>query len=393
MTGTLGVAIMKRLGITVSILIGLCAGLFGQQPSIRNPQIDTETPEGQLIAQAGTSEDPAEKIKYLETFVEKYSDNANIGFVYLQLQGLYAADSNWDKVAEYGEKLLKIVPEDLEVRHNTVKALEGSGNWDKLHALLVETKPLAEKQKAAPKPADDDADVQTIWKNSVEYASGVVDYIEYSLYTSTLKITDPATKIKFMDALQEQYPSSKYKNQLPDFYVVAYQQLGDIEKMVGAMKDAVVANPGNEAYLFTLIQYHLGKDERAPAKGYAEQLLKAMESKEKPANMSEEDWAKHKALFTARANYMLGRITVLDAKNNNDFREARKLMLSAVDPMKAAAGQEWGIMAYMLGICYVKLDIGGDNIKSATAWMSTAASVENPYQAAARDTLSKIKGN
>jgi tetratricopeptide (TPR) repeat protein len=384
---------MKRVAITVSILLGLCGGLLGQQSSIRNPQIDTETPEGELIAQAGTSEDPAEKIKYLETFVEKYSDNPNVGFVYLQLQGLYAADQSWDKVAEYGAKLLAIVPNDLEVRHNTIKAYEGQQDFDKLHALILETKPIAEKQKAAPKPSDEDEDVQSIWKNSVEYASGVVDYIEYSLYTTILKITDPAAKIKYMDTLQEQYPETKYKSQLPDIYVVAYQQTGDIEKMVGAMKESVAVNPGNEAYLFTLIQYHLGKDEREPAKGYAEQLLQAMESKEKPANMGDEDWTKHKAVFTARANYMLGRIMVLDAKNNNDFREARKLMLSAVDPMKEAGGQEWGIMAYMLGICYVKLDIQGDNIRQATNWMATSAGVENPYQAAARDTLSKIKAN
>ena len=68
-TDTLGVAIMKRLAITLvftlAVLLGLGTGLYGQQPSIRNPQIDTETPEGQLIAQAGTSEDPAEKVKYL----------------------------------------------------------------------------------------------------------------------------------------------------------------------------------------------------------------------------------------------------------------------------------------------------------------------------------------
>jgi tetratricopeptide (TPR) repeat protein len=384
---------MKRLAITLCILPGLCAGLFGQQPSIRNPQIDTETPEGQLIAQAGTAEDPAEKIKYLETFVEKYAGNPNIGFVYLQLQGLYAADGGWDKVAEFGTKLLAIVPNDLEVRHNTIKAYEGKQDFEKLHALLAETEPIAQKQKAAPKPADEDEDVQTIWKNSVDYASGVVDYVEYSLYTSILKISDPAVKIKFLDTLRGQYPEGKYKAQLPDFYVAAYQQQGDIEKMAGAMKDAVAVNPGNEAYLFTLIQYHLGKDEREQAKGYAEQLLQAVENKEKPASTSDEDWAKHKTLFTARANYMLGRVMVLDAKNNNDFREARKLMLSAVDPMKEAGGQDWGIMAYMLGICYVKLDIRGDNIKSASAWMSTAASVENPYQAAARDTLSKIKAN
>lgn len=384
---------MKRLAITFSVLFGFGVALWGQQPSIRNPQIDTETPEGQLIAQAGTAEDPAEKIKYLETFVEKYSDNPNVGFVYLQLQGLHAGQEKWDKVAEYGAKLLAIVPNDLEVRHNTIKAYEGQQDYGKLHALLVETKPIAEKQKAAPKPTDDDEDVQSIWKNSVEYASGVVDYIEYSLYTSTLKITDPATKLKFMDTLREQYPETKYKAQLPSYYVSAYQQLGDIEKMVEAMREGVAADPANEAYLFTLAQYHIGKDEREQAKAHAEQLLQAMETKEKPANMSDEDWAKHKDLFTARANYMLGRIMVLDAKNSNDYREARKLMLSAVNPMKEAGGQDWGIMAYMLGICYVKLDIQGDNIRQATNWMATAAGIENPYQAAARDTLSKIRGN
>ena len=45
----------------------------------------------------------------------------------------------------------------------------------------------------------------------------------------------------------------------------------------------------------------------------------------------------------------------------------------------------------MLGICYVKLDIGGDNIAQATKWMGIAAKEANPYQAEATKTLGAIR--
>ena len=41
----------------------------------REVDINTSSPEGQLITQASESEDTAEKIQLLETFVEKFSDD------------------------------------------------------------------------------------------------------------------------------------------------------------------------------------------------------------------------------------------------------------------------------------------------------------------------------
>ena len=54
-------------------------------------------------------------------------------------------------------------------------------------------------------------------------------------------------------------------------------------------------------------------------------------------------------------------------------------------------GEHYGILAYMLGICYVKLDIGGDNIAQANKWMGISAKEAHPYQGEARKTLSAIR--
>ena len=45
----------------------------------------------------------------------------------------------------------------------------------------------------------------------------------------------------------------------------------------------------------------------------------------------------------------------------------------------------------MLGFCYVKLDIAGDNIARATFWMKEAAKTPNPTQEQAKQTLAAIE--
>jgi hypothetical protein len=73
------------------------------------------------------------------------------------------------------------------------------------------------------------------------------------------------------------------------------------------------------------------------------------------------------------------------------YRDGRKVLLETVDPIKEKGGEHYGILAYMLGICYVKLDVGGDNIAQATRWMGVSAQEANPYQGEAQNTLSAIK--
>ena len=362
---------MRKPLIALMMTCLLLGAAWAQAPDIRNPDIGDD-PQGQLLTDAGISEDPAQKIAILSSFAEKYPNDPNIGYCYLQLQGLFLEAEQYDKAAEVSEKLLKTVPDDLEVRHNTIRALEGTGSWEKLLPLLVETKGLAEK-------AGD------------EYATGVVQYVEYSLITSALKIEDPKTKLAFLDALREHYPDGQYANSpaAVDGYVMASQQLGDISPAVPVMQAAIDANPSNpnEGYLYMLAENALEKRDGAKVKEFSEKLISAMASKPKPDNLSAEQWEGQKKLFTAYGHFVMGR----QLASTENYRDAREHLQQAVEPIQAQGGPRYGILAFYLGICYVKLDVGGDNIPQASKWMSVAAQTENPFQAEAKKTLAAIK--
>jgi tetratricopeptide (TPR) repeat protein len=373
---------MSRLGL-IFLLACALPGLLLAQGDIRNPTVDGQTAEGALITQAGIADDPAEKIKFLETFVEKFSTNVAIGYVYFQLETLYLGQENYDKTVEYGEKLLKIVPNDLEVRHNLIKGYEGKGDYAALLTMLTETKPLADKVVAGPKPSNlGDGE----WKTQVEYAEGVVQYLEYSLYTSLFKITDGATKVKYVEALRALYPEGQYTKQSGEQLVAAYQALGDYPKMFDAMRQSLEANPNNEGFLYTLAEQHTRNNELDQGKKYADQLLKVIEQKAKPEGVPDANWAAQKALFTALGNFVLGRILTIQEK----YREGRTLLLKSVDPIKAQGGENYGVLGYFLGICFVKLDVGGDNLVAARNWMTVAANTPSGYQAEAKNILSKL---
>jgi tetratricopeptide (TPR) repeat protein len=361
-----------RKPLTVLMMTCLLLGAaWAQAPDIRNPDIGDD-PQGQMLTDAGISEDPQQKIAILTAFTEKYATDANIGYAYLQLQTLYLDTENYAKAAEFSEKLLKLVPDDLEVRHNSIRAYEGAGAWDKLLPLLVETKGMAEK-------AGD------------EYANGVVQYVEYSMITSALKIPDLATKLALLEALREHYPSGQYANSpaAVDAYVVASQQLGQLDKAIPVMQAALDANPGNpnEGYLYMMAENALEKRDGAKVKELSEKLIAAMGSKPKPDNLSAEQWEAQKKLFTAYGHFVLGR----QLASTEDYRGAREHLQQAVEPIEAQGGPRYGILAFYLGICYVKLDVGGDNIPQATKWMTVAAQTENPFQAEAKKTLAAIK--
>lgn len=356
----------------LAILISSCwlvAAAWAQD--IRSPDIG-DNPQGQLLTDAGISDDVNQKIAILESFVERFGQDPNIGYAYFQLQQNYLETENYAKAAEYTEKLLAVVPNDLEVRHNGMRAFEGAGALDKLVPLAVETKGLAEKV-------------------GDEYAQGVVQYVEYALYSAGLKATDPNTKMTVLDALREQYPDGKYGSSdgVVDAYVSACQQLGDMEKCTPVMQAAVDANPDspNERYLYLLAENALAKREDDKVKELGEKLIAVMQTKPAPEGVAADQWEQQKQTFTAYGHFVLGKLLTVQEK----YRDARQHFLDAAPVLEKAGGQTYGIMAYFLGICYVKLDVGGDNIPSASKWMGVAAQTENPFQGEAKKTLAAIK--
>ncbi len=382
---------MKKLLPALVLLCLLGAPAAAQlREDIRNPSINTESEEGSLINQAILTEDPAEKVQLFEAFIEKYGGHEQIGYVYLQLQGLHVEQKNFPKVLEYGKKLVEMAPDLIEARDNMTLALYGTQNWDALLPHVLETKPIADKTAATPEPEYEDE--MPMWEVVTGAGAAANRNIEYHLYASVFNLTDAAQKVAYLDALGEHFPDSQYVKLTPPLYVGAYQQLGDFEKTIHYMELALESDPNNESYLYNLADSSLRKGGPAKARDYANRVLQVLAEKPKPDNVAEEDWAKHQALFTALSKYTLARVLVVEGGNDlQKFRDSRVLLREAEEPLKAQGGAPYGELAYYMGVCYVKLDIEGDNIRAATNWMGIAAKVPNPYQQQAQATLAKIR--
>lgn len=381
---------MIRVFVVVALFAIAALPSFAEDwDPIRDPVVNTETPEGGLIASAGSAEDPGEKIQFLEAFVSDFSENRAIGYVYLQLMGLYGEQGQFDKVVDYGGRILEKFPDDLEVRHLVLKAYEGQKAWDKIIPHVAESKPLAVAGINEPMPEDakEYVEDEEAWKARIEYATGVNHYLEYSLYAAFTQQTTPDGKIAYLDALREHYPEGQYSQIFAPQYASAYQQAGDMDKAAEWMEIGVESEPLNETYLWALSAHYFGKPDNEKAKMWAEKLVAAMDEKPKPENQTDEGWEAYKAKYKAYGNYLLGRQLVSAGK----FREGRKTLLTTVDAIKAEGGQMWGTLGYFLGFCYVKLDIGGDNVRQAKYWMGVGASTDNPFKAQAATALSKIR--
>ena len=373
--------------LTLAVLLLSVSAPAQDAPQIRNVEIDSQSPEGQVLTAAGVAEEAEERIPILEGFINDFPASEFFGYALLQLQNLYIGQQDWAKAVATGKRLLQLVPDDVEVRHNVNQSLVQSQQWDELLPMLIETRPFAERDAATPAPEDPDEDEEIAHQNTVDYANGVVQYLEWAMNVGVTQQTEPAKKIQWMDAIQEHYPDSEHAKGLEDHYVIAYQQMGDMAGMAAAMKKALEANPGNEQYIQTLAEYALSVKDYEEANAHSEKLIALMEEKPAPEGTSAEDWETSKAKFTAMGNYVMGN----GYFQQGQWRTARSHLLKTVDAIKAEGGERYGLLAYMLGFCYVKLDIAGDNIARATFWMKEAAKTPNPTQEQAKQTLAAIE--
>src|SRR5579864_3332039 len=151
--------------------------------------INTETPEGQLLQQIGQESDEAKKLALLEKFTADYGKSENLAWVYAQMQPLYTKVSQPDKAIEIGDKLMALDAEDMETALATLKAAEAKKDPDLVKKWSNTTGGIAQKVIASPQPKDED-EVEE-WKKRVAFAKQVNTYSEYALYAMVGQTTDP----------------------------------------------------------------------------------------------------------------------------------------------------------------------------------------------------------
>ena len=367
---------MKRLSTILAFAL-LTSTLAFAPVEFRNPEINAAEPDGALAYGAATTVDLEHRLVMLDDFLGQYADSTYRPHVLYMMLVAATEGEQPEKAAAAGQELVEIAGDDVEVRHRLNQALLALARWDDLGPSMDATLPLAE--------ADADAE-----GDKGAYASGVKDWLAWASNTALIGEADPAKKIAWLDRLSTNYADSDYAQNIEAKYIQAYQQAGDAAKMVEWTQKAVDAGIEDESHRYTLAEDALTRQDNDAAQAHAEKALEILETKEKPAGMADDQWESHKTRMTAYANFAAGRAWA--GRNTKPaFRTSRTHLLEAVDVMKAEGGPRYNVLAYYLGVCYVQLDIKGDNIRQATEWMTEAVNNPGPFTEQAQQALAGIQ--
>lgn len=369
--------------------LGLALAVIPAAAQRHKLTINAETPEGQLLQNIGTEQDPTKKLALLEEFEAKHPKHEAIAWVYAQLQPAYAKNNQFDKAMAATEKLLAIDPEDVELAHGALKAAEASKNPDHVRKWAETVSSAARKVAASKKPEDED-EVEE-WKRRVDFSKQVDTYCEYALFATALQTDDPKKKIELFQALEKVNPQSQYIPQSLGQQFLAYSQAGDRAGAVAIAEKVLATDQTNEDMLLAAAShYYEGKKDLTKALDYAGKIVTVLATKAAPEGVSAADWENKKNQVLGVAHWMTG----VALSNQSKWAPADKSLRAALPLLKGPNAQLLPETLFHLGLANYKLgDAGSDQnrILDAVKFNEQCAAIASPFQAQARKNLAAIR--
>jgi hypothetical protein len=368
---------MKLLAATIVFAL-ICIQPAGAQRH-QLGEVNTETPEGQLLQQIGQEADAAKKTALMEKFVAEHPKHEGAAWVLEQLHIAYAAASDPDKTIAAGEKLLTLDPDDLDASLRNLKASEAKKDAALVKKWAETTSTLAQKAAAEPQPKE--ADEVEDWKKRVDYTKQVNTYTEYSVYALALATTDPKQKIELVESLEKRNPQSQYLPQVAGVQFLAYRQLGDSAKAVALAEKVLATDQSNEDMLLVVADNYLQtKKDPEKLQAYTSKLVDLMNSKPKPEGVADADWETRKKSFLGLAYYISGK----QHFTANKFSLADKQLRAALPLLDPTVKPE---VLFLLGLANYKME----RIQDAADFNKQCAAIKSPFQAQAAKNLAAIR--
>jgi len=343
-------------------------------------EVNTASPEGQLLQQAGQESDNAKKLALFEQFASQFPQHEAIGWVYEQMLDGYVKAGDADKALAIGDKLAAMPPECVETSQQTLKAAELKKDPELVLKWSARTAELAGKVVKSEQPKE--ADEVENWKARVDYAKQVNTYTEYSLYAMALQTADPKKQIELLEALQQRNAASDYLAKATDTLFVAYQKAGANDKAVALAQQAAAAGHPSEDMLLILADNAAKKKDGANVLAYTAKLVELMNSKPKPEGVADADWNKRKNAIVGLAHYMAGKEYVAESK----FGPADKDLRAALPLVEDNSAVKAEVLFY-LGLANYKME----KIQEAVTFFKACAALKSPFQAQATKNLTAIR--
>lgn len=377
-------AIVMSVGrcIPVGIVLGL---LFFVVPAIAQRHeldFDLDTEEGNFLV-TSMDEEITKRIPLFEQFVKEHPKHASAAWVLEQLQELYMQTNQPDKAIDAGDRLLLVDPEDLDAAMINVKIAESKkdaalvSKWKgristlsaKVFVTASETHHFGKFEDAVAERPDVSAQKQ--------------DSQDVALYNKAVAETDPNRRLALLNSLSKRKPSEELTRRIRLFFYICYRDTNESGKALGMAETILVYDQSREDILFFVAdKYFRQKREPEKAMAYCAKIAVLMNTKSKPAYMSNADWVNQKNILLQQANYIPGVISI----NLGRFAEADRF-LRATLPYARGNPRLIANILNCLGWANYRMKIP----LQAIQFYQECAGIASPYQEQAKNSVLSIK--
>lgn len=358
------------------------------------PEIDATTPEGELLAKIGLSEDPAEKLNLLAEFGKTYPGHSAMGWVLAQQVQLHHAQEQHREVLAAADRLFALDVAQGGLIHRVrasataVKSAEALKDRDAILLWAKQSHQAASGLAAAEAPEDMEADA---WQAEQSYATQVAKYADYVHLAQAAVSTDTAEVAAYASALRGLNPKSEYLPAVLERQFVVGRAANQRELAVEAAEALTEMEKGNDETLLYLASIYLeSKQKQDKIIPYTDAALALLSTKTRPESVPEADFKKQQDLSTGLAYWVQGLHHATGSRwpqANTSLRKALPF-LGGNAAMQAAAYFYLGVANFEIG----KRSKDHKEIVDAVKFTELCANMKSPYQAQAKQNLTAIQG-
>jgi tetratricopeptide (TPR) repeat protein len=372
---------MRRTSILLFALLTLTAtasAQIGKRVTIR-----AGTAEDRAVREITAATDAAQKLALLEKFLADYGQGEMALVAYDIYIDHYLAAKDFDKVYDYGEKSLALDPDAYSVAMRMFTAAQQQGDAARLFDYGSRIGAILERYKARPAPEGvDGATWQSTKAGTLEENRDGTNYVEYTLFSTAYNNPDPAAKTVQLEQFVAAFPDSQYAANAQNVVAYTYQQTKQFDKMEAFIEKVLAARPDNVTMLLMAADsWNERRVELDKAEAYAARALKALETAQRPATLTDEQWAQQKPIQQGLAHSITGQIQIQKNRNTQavvSLNAAAPLLKS--DPVAYSRNQYW------LGFALINLK----RLPEARAAFTEAAAADTPFRGPSQEKLKTL---
>lgn len=358
------------------------------------PEIDATNPEGALLAKIGLSEEPSEKLEFLQQFVDSFPESDALGWVYAQQVQWHQSREEHQAVLASAAAAFALDPTKAGVTNRlrtaatAVKSAETLGDAD----AIVQWAKASYRAAAALLEADAPEDEEELgrWEAEKTYAKQVSQYANYVYLSMAAKSTDAKEVAGYAGALRAQDPGSEYLPPILERQFVVGRASNEREFAVAAAEALTELEKGSDETLLYLASVYLEtKQKQDKIIPYTDAALEQLKEKERPESMTEEEWKKQQDFNFGLAHWVQGLHHATGSRWSQANRSLRTALplISGNSTMQAAAYFYLGVANFEIG----KRSKDHKEVVDAVKYTELCTKVSSPYQAQARQNLVAIQ--